>query len=239
MCVELKFSFESVDMVSTNNPWHALHEQLMRIDDNIMPSAPIRKDENSSDNHWIELDFDILIGDKFGCSISIMNLNNSIMITHVRNSDGLLRPFDTILLFNDINFENLTKETAEYIVHAYQGKHIRIRIRRLQPTNIEMVQVNFKDEWSLTSSKLGLLIDGGIQKRDRIDPGLFIVGIKPNSYAAKTGRLRIGDRLMQISNYHTTINLQCMDFHYALKLIERMRKESNTIILVVAHQTQN
>ena len=222
-----------IDMISTSNPWHALHEQLMHIDDNIMPSAPL------SDNHWVDLDFDILIGEKFGCSISVVNLNDSIVITHVRGNDGLLRPLDMIILFNDINFENLTKETAEYIIHAYQGKQIRIRIRRLQPTNIESVQIDFKEQWFLPSAKLGLMIDGGIRKRSQNDPGLFIVGIKPNSLAAKTGRLRIGDRLMRISNYHTTVNLQCMDFQFALKLIERMRKESSTITLVVAHQSQN
>ncbi len=83
------------------------------------------------------------------------------------------------------------------------------------------------------------MINGGIEKTNSNDPGLFVVGISPNGRAANNGRLQIGDRLMQISNIHTTINLQCIEFDVALKLINRMTKESTSVTIVVAHPTPN
>jgi len=230
-------------MVSTNNPWHLLREQLMQIEDTMIPSAPFQKNEKFNDNHWIEFDIDVLmsekVNNKIGCLISINELNHSIVITNILNNDGLLHPFDIILSFNDINFTNMTKETAQCIINAHQGKQIKIHIRRLRPTILETIEFDLHNESFINSPKLGLTINGGIGKTDSTDPGLFIIGIKPKGRAANNGRLRIGDRLMQISNTHITINLQCIEFDMALKLIKRMREESTILTLVVAHQTQN
>jgi hypothetical protein len=228
-------------MVSTNSSWQLLREQLMQIEDTMIPSAPLQKNPKAMgniihDNHWIEFDIDVLIGEKgdnkLGCFIHINELNHSIVVTNILNHDGLIHPYDRILSFNDMNFTNLTKETAQCVINAHQGKLVNIHIRRLQPTILETIEFNF-----LNSRKFGFTIDGGIGRAD--DPGLFIIGIKSNGRAAKNGRLRIGDRLMQISNTHTTVNLQCIEFKVALKLIKRMRKESNSVSFVVAHQTQN
>ena len=230
-------------MVSTNNPWHSLREQLMQLEDPMLPSAPFQKVEKSYDNNWIEFDIDIFITDtvnnKIGCSFSINKINHSIVITNIFNNDGSLNLFDIILSFNDINFTNITKEIAQYIINAHQGKQIKLNIRRLQPTILETIEINLNTKNFLHTSKLGFIINGGIRKNNLSDPGLFIVGIKPNSLAAINGRLRIGDRLMEISNTYTTINLQCIDFNIALKLIKRMRKESTFLTIIVAHPTQN
>jgi len=215
----------------------------MQIEDTMIPSAPYQKDEKSNDNHWIEFDIDILIGEKvnnkIGCLISVSELNHSIVITNILNNDGLLHPFDIILSFNDINFSNIKKETAQYIINAHQGKQIKIHIRRLQPTILETMEFNLQNNSFINSRKLGFMINGGIEKTNSNDPGLFVVGISPNGRAANNGRLQIGDRLMQISNIHTTINLQCIEFDVALKLINRMTKESTSVTLVVAHPTPN
>lgn len=227
-------------MVSTNNPWHLLHEQLTQIEDTMIPSAPYRKDEKLNENHWIEFDTNILIGEKIGgCLISIEEINHSIVITNVRNNDGLLHQFDTILSFNDINFLNLKKKAAEYIINAHQDKQIKIRIRRLQPTILETIELNLQENKIFNSHKLGFTIDGGIGKINPNDPGLFVIGIKTRSRVARNGRLRIGDRLMQISNKYSTINLQCMQLDMALKLIRRMKSESTSVTITVAHPIRN
>jgi hypothetical protein len=226
-------------MVSRNSSWQLLREQLMQIEDTMIPSAPFQKSMRNiiNDKHWIEFDIDVLIGEEgnnqIGSFIYVNELNHSIIIKHILNNDGgLIHPFDIILSFNDINFTNIIKETAQCIINAHQGKLITIHIRRLQPTIVETIEFN-----CLNSRKFGFTIDGGIGRND--DPGLFITGIKQNGQAAKNGRLRIGDRLMQISNTYITVNLQCIELDLALKLIKRMKKESTSIILLVAHQTQN
>jgi C-terminal processing protease CtpA/Prc len=220
-------------MVSTNNPWNLLREQLMQIEETMVPSAPFSKEEN----HWIEFDINIFLEEKLGCWITVNELNHSIVITNIfNNHDGLIHPFDIILSLNDINFIDITQQTAQCIINAHRGKQIKIHIRRLQSTALETIEFHLHTDRFFDSRKLGFTINGGIRKTDRTDPGLFIIGIKPKSRAANNGRLRIGDRLMQISNIYTTINLQCIEFKKALKLIHRMRKESTSMTIVVAHQ---
>ena len=219
-------------MVSANNPWNLLREQLMQIEEMSISSAPLSKDEN----HWIEFDTNVLLGEKLGCWISVREFNHSIVITNILNNhDGVLRPFDVIVSFNDIHFTNMTEQTAQCMIDAHQGKEIKVHLRRLQPASLETIQFHFHTKGFFDSRKLGLTIDGGIGKADHTDPGLFIVGITSKSRAANNRRVRIGDRLMQISNTYTTINLQCIELAQALKLIHRMRKESDSITIVVAH----
>lgn len=229
-------------MVSTNNPWHLLREQLMGIDEHILPSAPFRNEEKSDDNHWMEFDLELFLGDqinkKLGCWISVKKFHQSIVITHICNNyDGLLRPFDIILIFNEINFQEINEETARLIIQAHQIKPIKMRLRRLQPNTLETIEFNLEKQGLFDSQKFGCVIDGGIDQTKSSDPGIFLVGIQAGSRAAKNGRLRIGDRLMQISNTYATVNLQCMELNFALKLIRRMRKESTMISLIVAHQS--
>jgi hypothetical protein len=133
----------------------------------------------------------------------------------------------------------MTNEAARCIINAHQGKLVKLRIRRLQPSILETIELNLSKRGLMNSRKLGFTIDGGIGKNKDNDPGLFIIGIKSKGRAANNGRLRIGDRLMQIKNTHITVNLQCIELDAAIKLIQRMKKESTSITLVIAHQTQN
>ncbi|CAF0848062.1 unnamed protein product [Rotaria sp. Silwood1] len=128
---------------------------------------------------------------------------------------------------------------AQRIIKAHQGQIVKIRIRRLQPPILETIELNLQKYNLLNSRKLGFTIDDGIGNNNNHDddPGLFVIGIKPRSLAANNGRLRIGDRLIEIRNAYVTVNLQYIEFEVALKLIKRMRKESTSIKLVVAHQT--
>lgn len=228
-------------MVSTNNPWHLLHEQLMQIEDKMNPSAPYEKFMRNIvyDNQWLEFDIEILIPDKVPSAIVVQKINQSIVITNFVHKDGLLHPFDIILTLNDMNFVNMPKEAAQCILNAHQGKLIKFRIRRLQPTALETIELNLQKNSFFDSPKLGFTLDGGVRKAQETDPGLFVVGIKTRGRAANNGRLRIGDRLIQISNTHSTVNLQCLELDQALKLIKRMRNESTSVTLVIAHQTQN
>ena len=228
-------------MVSTNNPWHLLHEQLMQIEDKMNPSAPYEKCMRNIvyDNQWLEFDIEILIPDKVPSAIVVQKINQCIVITNFVHKDGLLHPFDIILTLNDMNFVNMPKEAAQCILNAHQGKLIKFRIRRLQPTALEAIELNLQKNSFFDSPKLGFTLDGGVRKAKETDPGLFVVGIKPRGRAASNGRLRIGDRLIQISSTHVTVNLQCLELDQALKLIKRMRNESTSVTLVIAHQTQN
>ncbi|CAF0786127.1 unnamed protein product [Adineta ricciae] len=228
-------------MVSTNNPWHLLHEQLMQIEDKMNPSAPYEKFMRNIvyDNQWLEFDIEILIPDKVPSAIVVQKINQSIVITNFVHKDGLLHPFDIILSLNDMNFVDMPKEVAQCILNAHQGKLIKFRIRRLQPTALETIELNLQKNSFFDSAKLGFTLDGGVRKAQETDPGLFVVGIKPRGRAANNGRLRIGDRLIQISSTHVTVNLQCLELDQALKLIKRMRNESTSVTLVIAHQTQN
>ncbi|UJR23290.1 hypothetical protein I4U23_026306 [Adineta vaga] len=232
-------------MVSTSNPWHLLHEQLMQVEEMMNPSAPYEKSMRNivHDEQWIEFDIDVLIPEKVlqknSSSISIDKFNHSIVITNVLYKNGLLHPFDIILSLNDMNFINMPKEAAQCILNAHQGKLVKFRIRRLQPTTLETVQFDLHKKSFIDSPKLGFTIDGGIEKNQNNDSGLFVVGIKPRGLAANNGRLRIGDRLVQISNTHVTINLQCIDLDHALKLIKQMRNESTHLTLIIAHPIQN
>ncbi|CAF1015211.1 unnamed protein product [Adineta steineri] len=230
-------------MVSTNNPWHLLREQLMQIEDIMGPSAPYEKSMRNilNDNQWIEFDIDILISEKvnnkLGSVISVNKFNQSIVITNILNNDESLHLFDIILSFNEMNFNDMPKDTAQCIINAHQGKIVKLRIRRLQPLMIEKIELNLYENNRRNSHELGFTIDGGLGKNKEHDSGLFIIGIKPRGRAATNGCLRIGDRLLQISNTYITINLQCIHLDDALKLIKRMRKESTSLTLVVAHPT--
>ncbi|CAF1226223.1 unnamed protein product [Adineta steineri] len=230
-------------MVSTNNPWHLLREQLMQIEDIMGPSAPYEKSMRNilNDNQWIEFDIDILISEKVnnksGSVISVNKFNQSIVITNILNNDESLHLFDIILSFNEMNFNDMPKDTAQCIINAHQGKIVKLRIRRLQPLMIEKIELNLYKNNRRNSHELGFTIDGGLGKNKEHDSGLFIIGIKQRGRAATNGCLRIGDRLLQISNTYITINLQCIHLDDALKLIKRMRKESTSITLVIAHPT--
>jgi hypothetical protein len=233
-------------MVSMNNTWQLLREQLTQIEDIMIPSAPFSKDEKLmrniiNDNHWTEFNMDVLIAEKAnnkkGDSISVSELNRSIVVTNILNGDGSIHLFDIILSFNDIDFRDIRKKAAQCIINAYQGKIIQIRVRRLQPSSLETIEFNLKNDDLVNSKKLGFTIDGGVNNEN--DPGLFIVGIKPKGRAANNKRLRIGDRVIQISNRYVTINLQCIELDAALKLIKHLKNDSTSITLVVAHQTQN
>ena len=234
-------------MVSTQNSWNSLREQLMRIESVMIPTAPLQKETRSMhrvihDDHWIEFDVELLLAEKknskAGCSLSVARLHQAIVVTSVSNENQSLRSFDTILTLNEIDFSNLSEATARCILDAHRGKMIHMRVRRLQPSFLETMEFDLADRHAVKSSKLGLTIDGGIGKNDGKDPGLFVTGIASKGRAAGQGLVRIGDRLMQISNSHVSIHLQYLELDTALKLINRMRNESRWIKLVVAHPSQ-
>ena len=221
-------------MLSTNNPWQLLREQLMQIDDTGIPSAPMQKNDPSQDDHWMEFEADVCLPNH---AVGLDVLNQSVVITHVCKDQESLRLFDIVLTLNSIDLRNIDKTTAQCLFDAHRGKRVSVLLRRLQPMCIETIDFPIKRKGLLQSNKLGFTIDGGIGKSATIDndPGLFIIGLTPRGRAAKHGCLRIGDRLLQLSNTHTTVNFQCMKLDKALELIARMKKESTSLQLVVAH----
>lgn len=194
------------------------------------------------DDQWIEFDIDVLLAEKMnskaGCSLTVARLNYSIVVTTLSNESQSLRLFDTILTVNEIDFSYLSEATAKCILDAHRGKLIHMRVRRLQPSFLETIEFDLADRYAIKSSKFGFTIAGGIAKNDGNDPGLFVTGIASKGRAAGLGLLRIGDRLMQMSNTHESIQLQYLELDAALKLIRRMRKKSTCIKLVVAHPSQ-
>lgn len=225
-------------MLSTNNPWQLLREQLLHIEDTSIPTAPMNKSDSSQDDHWMEFEADVCLPSH---AVGLDLINQSVVLTHVCKDHESLRLFDIVLTFNGIDLRNIDRTTAQYVFDAHRGKRVSVRLRRLQPMCIETIEFQIKKKGLLDSNKLGFTIEGGIGKSATIDndPGLFIIGLSPRSRAAKHGRLRIGDRLLQLSNAHTTVNFQCMKLDKALELIARMKKESTSLQLLVAHRTQH
>ena len=215
----------------------------MHIEDTIIPSAPVQKSQppmsgSIQDEHWIEFDTDVCLPNS---TIGVQIVNQSVVINHLCKDQESLRPFDIILTLNSIDFRNIVQDTAQYVLDAHRGQRVSVRLRRLQPMCLETVEFQIKKKGLLDSNKLGFTIEGGIgtSTETNKDPGLFIIGLKPRGLAAKHGRLRVGDRLLQLSSTHTTVNLQCMTLDRALQLISRMKKESSSLQLLVAHRTQH
>jgi hypothetical protein len=140
---------------------------------------------------------------------------------------------------NNIDFRRMSKDTAQCLLDAHQDKTVSMRLRRLQPLSTETIEFHVQRKSVFHEKKLGFTITGGIEKTSLFndDPGLFIVAINPKGQAARHGRLRVGDRLLQLSNQYSSVNLQCMQLDTALKLINRMINESTSMKLLVAHRT--
>lgn len=229
-------------MLSTSAAWSFLSEQLRQLDEihQPSPSAPVQKVSSVMTNtirdaHWIEFDTELFL--PLHPSIGIDFIKQSVVITHLTEENQLLKLFDVILTLNEIELKNQRKDIIQCLIDAHQGKRVAMRIRRLQPSKTEMIQFDLEKSHRFQSKKLGFTID---TKSDSInDPGLFVIGIHRDGPAAQHGRLRVGDRLLQISNRYVTVNLQCMELDKALKLIQRMKKESNVIQLLIAHRYES
>lgn len=232
-------SISSVDMVSPNKSWSSLCEQLRQCEEihyQPFPSAPVQKLTSTMNNvvqdeHWIEFDTDFYLSPDQS-SIRVDLIKQSFVIVDLHDENHVLKLFDVILKLNEIELKTQPKEIIQSLIDAHRDKHVSMRIRRLQPSHCETIEFHLNK----SKKKLGFTID---DDKDSIDPGLFVVGIRARGLAAKHGRLRVKDRLLQITNRYTTVNLQCMELSNALKLIHRMKNESTMVKILVAHQSES
>ena len=187
---------------------------------------------------------------KYGFIISggtDMEHGPSIVVTHIEhcstscpdNGRSHLRLFDRILAINNVDLTHVTHDEAVQAFSLFQGQHITLRIRRLNPARIE--HIDFVLPTDSIDEPLGFSIGGGLDEQS-VDGGLYITYIDPNGLLAsttKTNQLQIGDRLLEIKTNYTSANLQRVTHSTAVQLIRRICQDSRRVTLVVAHQASH
>ncbi|CAF3657910.1 unnamed protein product [Adineta steineri] len=172
---------------------------------------------------------------------------SAIVITHIDycsdssldNGRTHLQLFDRILSINNIDLTQVTHDDAVQTFSLFQGQPIVLHIRRLNPVNIEHIDILLP--YDISNQSLGITITGGIDNNIE-DPGLFITQIDPNGLLAsitKNNQLQIGDRLLEIKTNYTSANLQWVTHSMGVQLIRRICQDNKRITLVVAHRTSN
>jgi hypothetical protein len=168
----------------------------------------------------------------------------SIVITHIDycsklsldNGRTKLRLFDRILSINNINLIHVTHNEAGRIFSLAQGQSIKLHIYRLNPLNIEHIDLVLPP--NMSNQSLGITITGGYDNNIE-DPGLFITHIDPNgllSSITKKNQIRIGDRLLEIKTNYTSANLQWVTHSTGVQLIRRICQDNKRVTFILSHR---
>ncbi|CAF3926451.1 unnamed protein product [Adineta steineri] len=185
--------------------------------------------ERSNVNDIISLGFTIAGGN----DRPIVNNFISIVVSRIienglADRDKQLRLYDIILRVNDIDYSNIKHHTAVEILKT-SGKKVSLRIRRLTPRFMKIVELEHQSE------KLGISIEGGIgSEYFKGDHGVFITYI-PNQTIKQ---LNIGDRLIEISSAKNTYNLRFVTHNDAKKRIGLACSDSQKVQLTVSSYTR-
>lgn len=170
--------------------------------------------------------------------------NSPIVITDIDsysnslldNGRTKLRLFDRILSINNTDLTEVTHDQAVQAFSLSQGQIIKLHIYRLNPLNIEYIDVKFP--FDITDQKLGITITGGVDRNNQ-DPGLFITQIDSNGLLAsitKHKQFHIGDRLLEIRTNYTSANLQWVKHSTGIELIRRICQDSRRVTFIVSHR---
>ncbi|CAF1086367.1 unnamed protein product [Didymodactylos carnosus] len=165
----------------------------------------------------VPLGFAVMVGSDSPCTMESPSVTVTRIIKNgIAWKDNKLRLHDIILRVNNIDFTTITHAAAvEALRNA--GNKVTIYIRRLAPPYIEKIELH---KSSITS--LGFSIAGGINNEHvKGDHGIFITNIIQGGIAGQNGRLRVGDRLMQISTSYTDTT----------KLFSKQQTTSNYILI--------
>jgi len=150
------------------------------------------------------------------------------------NGRHQLRLFDRILAVNDINFDQIHHDNAVRVFADNQQDPIKLYISRLNPRNIESIDVTFPSD--SIERPLGVTISGGLDNNNQNDPGLFITRIKPNGFLGSYKQFSVNDRLLEIKTNSTSVNLQWLTHSRAIDLIKRICLDDRHVTFVVSHK---
>eukprot|EP00051_Salpingoeca_urceolata_P029687 m.490680 g.490680 ORF g.490680 m.490680 type:complete len:1184 (+) comp28474_c0_seq1:274-3825(+) len=141
----------------------------------------------------------------------------SIYITHIIEGgaaahDGRLHVGDRLVEVNGVNVLNVLHEEA---VKALQLNRtgVKLVIARLPPPLEETEMIVFEKG----AGGLGFSIAGGTDDMEDGDAGIYVTQIIENSSAARDGRLRGGDKILQVNGH----SLDMVTHDEAVKLLQQ------------------
>ncbi|XP_068699332.1 anoctamin-7-like [Montipora foliosa] len=156
----------------------------------------------------------------------------SIFVTRINSEgaaakDGRLSVGDKLIEVNNVNVENSTVDRAVDLIQSKKKLVLLVEKRALQQV------VNSVREGAVDSQRggeaaielykdpeygLGFNIRGGSDANYlRGHPGIFVTSIKPGSSADRDGRLKIGDRLLEING----VDVRSVPQDAAVQLVQR------------------
>lgn len=157
------------------------------------------------------------IGIAGGIDGALHDSDTAIYITSIQqggaaNATGCIQHGDKILVANGVDLEHVTHleavnairssdDTVALTVSRYVGGAADITTLSEQTTIVEDV---LEFEFEHPSDGLGFLIKGGVDSRvSETDPSIYVTQIIESGAAHKDGRLRVGDRLIEVNGVST------------------------------------
>jgi len=112
---------------------------------------------------------------------------------------GRLKMGDRILSVNEINIRSVSHQEA--VMALLQPSQTVVLLIQHDPLPSGFQEIRFTKE---LGEKLGMVIKGGLQGQpgnpsDPLDEGVFCVKINPGGAAFKDGRLKVGQRLIEVN----------------------------------------
>jgi len=156
----------------------------------------------------------------------------SIYVTRINGDglaakDGRLTVGDKLLEINNVNVENSTVDRAVDLIQSKKKLQLLVEKRALQQV-VRSVREGAVDSQRGKESAielykdpefgLGFNIRGGSDANYlRGHPGIFVTSIKPGGSAERDGRLKIGDRLLEING----VDIRSVPQDAAVQLVQR------------------
>ncbi|EGD82648.1 PSD-95 alpha [Salpingoeca rosetta] len=135
-----------------------------------------------------------------GTDLPVAGDDTAIYITHIvpdsaADRDGRLQIGDRLLEVNGLSVVNVEHAVAAEAIRN-SGEYVDIIVARIT----EQVEETLEIEFERGAGGLGFSIAGGIDDPENAhDPSIYVVEIIPNASADRDGRLRKGDRILEVN----------------------------------------
>lgn len=174
--------------------------------------------------------------------------DSSIYVTRINGDgvaarDGRLSVGDKILEINGVNVENSTVDRAVDLIQSKKKKLLLLVEKKALQQVVKTVREGAVDSqrgkencielYKDPEYGLGFNIRGGSDANYlRGHPGIFVTSIKPGSSAERDGRLKIGDRLLEING----VDVRSVPQDAAVQLVQRSVEKVTLMIEKDAEQ---
>ncbi|CAH3190102.1 unnamed protein product, partial [Porites evermanni] len=174
--------------------------------------------------------------------------DSSIYVTRINGDgvaarDGRLSVGDKILEINGVNVENSTVDRAVDLIQSKKKKLLLLVEKKALQQVVKTVREGAVDSqrgkencielYKDPEYGLGFNIRGGSDANYlRGHPGIFVTSIKPGSSADRDGRLKIGDRLLEING----VDVRSVPQDAAVQLVQRSVEKVTLMIEKDAEQ---